>query len=111
MQAGYRVIVPNQRGCGRSNKPEAVTYYDINHLTRDLIALLDHFGYTDGCFVGQDWGAIIVCSLAMMYPDRVTHVINRSVPFMERGNSGWIGFWEKMLGPDFYMVHTTASPA
>ncbi|MBV26671.1 MAG: alpha/beta hydrolase [Gammaproteobacteria bacterium] len=110
VQAGYHVIVPNQRGYGHSSKPEAVTDYDINHLTGDLIALLDHFGYTDACFVGHDWGAIIVWNLAMMYRDRVSHVINLSVPFMERGNSEWIGFWEKMLGPDFYMVHFNRQP-
>lgn len=110
VDAGYHVIVPNQRGYGQSTKPSAITDYDIEHLTADLIAILDHYGYEDACFVGHDWGAIIVWNLAMMYRERVSHVINLSVPFMERGASEWIGFWEAMLGPDFYMVHFNRQP-
>ena len=110
VDAGYHVIVPNQRGYGRSTKPDDVTDYAIEHLCGDLIALLDHFGYDNACFVGHDWGAIIVWNLAMMHRERVSRVINLSVPFMERGDTEWIGFWEKMLGPDFYMVHFNRQP-
>lgn len=110
VKAGYHVIAPNQRGYGRSTKPDAVTDYDIRCLTDDLMALLDHFGYQDACFVGHDWGAIVVWNLAMMHRDRVSRVINLSVPFMERGETEWVGFWEKMLGPDFYIVHFNRQP-
>ncbi|MEY2397466.1 MAG: hypothetical protein QOJ00_640, partial [Actinomycetota bacterium] len=34
--AGYRVIVPDQRGYGGSSRPDAITDYDITHLTDDL---------------------------------------------------------------------------
>ena len=43
--AGYHVIVPNQRGYGNSPRPTEVTDYDIEHLSGDLIALLDHYEY------------------------------------------------------------------
>lgn len=45
VDAGYHVIVPNQRGYGNSSHPSEVITYDIKHLTDDLVALLDHFGY------------------------------------------------------------------
>ena len=80
VDAGYHVIVPNQRGYGNSSRPEAVTDYDIEHLTGDLIGLLDHFGYEQAGFVGHDWGAIIVWNLAMMHRQRVSAVANLSVP-------------------------------
>ena len=51
VEAGYHVIVPNQRGYGNSSRPTEVTDYDIEHLTGDLIALLDHYGYKDATFV------------------------------------------------------------
>lgn len=105
VEAGYHVIVPNQRGYGHSAKPDAVTDYDITHLTGDLVGLLDHFGYDDAVFVGHDWGAIVVWNLAMMHRERVRGVINLSVPFMERGPQEWVGFWESRLGGDFYIVH------
>ncbi|CAM5364749.1 epoxide hydrolase [Streptomyces badius] len=54
------VIAPNQRGYGNSSRPTEVTDYDIEHLTGDLVALLDHYGYEDAAFVGHDWGAFVV---------------------------------------------------
>ena len=109
-EAGYHVMVPNQRGYGRSSRPEAVEDYDIVHLTGDLVALLDHFGHQDALFVGHDWGAIVVWNLAMLHPDRVAGVINLSVPFMARGETPWVDFWEQALGGDFYIVHFNRQP-
>ena len=109
-QAGYHVIVPNQRGYGHSSRPDTVEEYDIVHLTDDLLGLLDHFGYKDALFVGHDWGAIVVWNLALMHPDRVAGVVNLSVPFMELGPSEWVGFWESRLGGNFYIVHFNRQP-
>ncbi len=110
VDAGYQVIVPNQRGYGNSSRPEAVTDYDIHHLTGDLAALLDHYGHNDAVFVGHDWGAIVVWNMALLQPQRVRGVVNLSVPFMERGPSEWVGFWEQALGGDFYIVHFNRQP-
>ncbi len=108
--AGYHVIVPNQRGYGRSSRPEAVTDYDIEHLCGDLVALLDHFGYRRATFIGHDWGAIVVWNLAMLHPQRVEAVANLSVPFLVRGETDWVSFWEEHLGGDFYIVHFNRQP-
>ena len=108
--AGYHVIAPNQRGYGLSSRPEAVEAYDVEHLAADLMGLLDHFGHDDAIFVGHDWGAILVWNLAMLHRARVSGVINLSVPFMDRGTTPWVDFWEKMLGQDFYIVHFNRQP-
>ena len=110
VDAGYHVIAPNQRGYGASSRPDAVQAYDIAHLTGDLVALLDHFGYDQATFVGHDWGAIVVWNMGLMHPQRVSGIINLSVPFMERGATEWVEFWESMLGPDFYIVHFNRQP-
>ena len=110
VEAGYHVIVPNQRGYGNSSIPEQIEEYDIACLTGDLLGLLDHFGYQDAVFVGHDWGAIVVWNLALMHPSRVSGIINLSVPFMERGEREWVGFWEDVLGGDFYIVHFNRQP-
>ena len=109
-EAGYHVIVPNQRGYGHSSRPDAVTDYDITHLTSDLASLLDHFNHSQAAFVGHDWGAIVVWNMAMLQRERVAAVANLSVPFMDRGESEWVGFWESMLGGDFYIVHFNRQP-
>ena len=110
VSAGYHVIVPDQRGYSDSDRPTQVTDYDIEHLTGDLVGLLDHYGYEKAVFVGHDWGAIVVWNLAMLHPQRVAGVINLSVPFMERGPTDWVTFWESRRGGDYYIVHFNRQP-
>jgi pimeloyl-ACP methyl ester carboxylesterase len=108
--AGYHVIVPNQRGYGGSSRPAEVTEYDIERLTGDLVALLDHYGYADATFVGHDWGAFVVWGLALLHPDRVNGVVALSLPYQERGEVPWIELMEAVLGADFYFVHFNRRP-
>jgi pimeloyl-ACP methyl ester carboxylesterase len=108
--AGYHVIVPNQRGYGNSSRPTGVTDYDIEHLSGDLVALLDHYGYDDGTFVGHDWGAMVVWGLTLLHPDRVNKVVNLSLPYIERGEKPWIEVLEEVFGGDFYFVHFNRQP-
>ena len=108
--AGYHVIVPNQRGYGNSSKPSEVTDYDIEHLTGDLVALLDHFGYDDATFVGHDWGAMVVWWLALLHPERVDRLVALSMSYMDRGERPWVEAMEEMLGDDFYFVDFNRRP-
>ena len=108
--AGYHVIVPNQRGYGNSSRPTEVTDYDIEHLSGDLVALLDHYGYEDATFVGHDWGAFVVWGLTLLHPNRVNKVINLALPYQERGETPWIEFMEEVFGADFYFVHFNRQP-
>ncbi|MEG3663325.1 alpha/beta hydrolase [Celeribacter halophilus] len=108
--AGYHVIVPNQRGYGNASRPDEVTDYDIAHLTGDLAALLDHFGYDDAIFVGHDWGANVVWSMAQLHPDRVSRIINLALPYQPRTPKPWIEFMEEFFGPDNYFVHFNRQP-
>ena len=82
--AGCRVIAPDQRGYGRSTRPDAIEDYDIEHLTGDLVGLLDELGEERAVFVGHDWGSLVVSSLALLAPERVAGVVNMSVPFLPR---------------------------
>ncbi|GAA5219923.1 alpha/beta fold hydrolase [Membranihabitans marinus] len=108
--AGYHVIVPNQRGYGNSSRPSEVTDYDIEHLSGDLVALLDYYGYEDATFMGHDWGAMVVWWLTLLHPNRVNKVINLSVPYQERWEKPWIELMEVMFGGDFYFVHFNRQP-
>jgi len=108
--AGYHVIVPNQRGYGNSSRPVEVTDYDIAHLTGDLVALLDHFGYDNATFVGHDWGANVVWGMALLHPDRVDALVNLALPYQERGEQPWIEMMEQIFGDDFYFVHFNRQP-
>jgi pimeloyl-ACP methyl ester carboxylesterase len=81
VDAGYRVLVPDQRGYGSSSAPSDVAAYRSDRLSSDLIALLDDVDVEQAIFVGHDWGALVVWDLARYHPDRVSGLINVSVPF------------------------------
>lgn len=110
VELGYHCIVPNQRGYGASSRPANVADYDIHHLTGDLVALLDHYGYERAIFIGHDWGAINVWNLALLHPQRVSAIANLSVPFREREIGDPVAFWADRLGEDFYIVHFNHQP-
>lgn len=108
--AGYHVIVPNQRGYGNSSIPDEVTDYDIENLTGDLVALLDHYGYEDAIFIGHDWGSAVIWGLALLHPDRVKKIVNLALPYQERTEKPWIELMEEVFGNDFYFVHFNRQP-
>lgn len=108
--AGFHVIVPNQRGYGNSSCPSEVAAYDITHLTDDLAALLDHFGYERAVFVGHDWGANVVWNMALLHPGRVDKIVNLALPYQDRTEMPWIAFMEAVFGPENYFVHFNRHP-
>lgn len=79
--AGYHVLAPDQRGYGGSSAPREVEAYGIQHLTADLIALLEDTGHDDAIMVGHDWGALVTWDMARLHPDRVRAAICASVPY------------------------------
>jgi pimeloyl-ACP methyl ester carboxylesterase len=106
VSAGYRVAVPEQRGYGRSDRPDAIEDYDIVQLTGDLLAVLDDLGEDKAVFVGHDWGALVVWQLALMAPDRVSGVVGMSVPFLPRGPVSTITLLRQLYADGFfYMVY------
>lgn len=109
-EAGYHVIVPNQRGYGNSSRPKDVGAYDLAHLTADLAGLLDVFGYDDAVFVGHDWGANVVWGMALLHPKRVSKVVALALPYQDRGDTPWVTLIEQIMGPDNYMVHFNRHP-
>lgn len=79
VDAGFRVIVPDLRGYGRSGKPAAVDAYSMWRLTGDVVAVLDHLDVSRTHVVGHDWGAALGWVLASGLPERVDHLVALSV--------------------------------
>lgn len=102
--AGYHVIAPDMRGYGRTSRPEAIEAYDIEHLTGDLVALLDELGERRAVFVGHDWGSMVVGSLARLHPDRVAAVVAMSVPLLPRGPIAPIQLMRMAMGDSFFYM-------
>lgn len=66
-QAGYRVVAVDQRGHGRSDKPDS--NYDFATVTADLARLLQVMELTQPVLVGQSWGGNVLLDFAANYPD------------------------------------------
>ncbi|HEY4986863.1 MAG TPA: alpha/beta hydrolase [Bradyrhizobium sp.] len=104
-KAGYHVLAPDQRGYGRTSRPEAVTDYDMEHLTGDLTGLLDTYGIKDAIFVGHDWGGLVVWQLPLFHPTRVRGVVGVNTPFLARGPMDPIAGMRAVFGEDMYIVY------
>jgi pimeloyl-ACP methyl ester carboxylesterase len=102
--AGNRVLAPDQRGYGRSTRPDAIEDYDITRLTGDLLGLLDDIGEERGVFVGHDWGAMVVWALALRAPERVAGVVGMSVPFLPRGPMPPTQLMRQVMGDSFFYM-------
>lgn len=79
LEAGMRAIVPDLRGFGQSDRPEAVEDYAIAHSVADMVAVLDALGEERSHVIGHDWGAVVAWALAALVPDRVDRLVTMSV--------------------------------
>jgi pimeloyl-ACP methyl ester carboxylesterase len=73
--AGYRVIAPDLRGFGETEKPADPAAYRIGILVDDVLGLLDALGLERAAVVSHDWGAALAWRLAMVAPRRLTSLV------------------------------------
>jgi pimeloyl-ACP methyl ester carboxylesterase len=78
--AGFRVIVPDQRGYNLSGKPVGVSSYAMPELVADVIAIADQIGQEKIFLAGHDWGAAVAWSAALLHPQRIAKLAVLNVP-------------------------------
>jgi epoxide hydrolase 4 len=78
--AGFRVIVPDQRGYNLSSKPPGVAAYALTELVSDVIFIVDQLGQEKVFLVGHDWGAAVGWSTALLHPQRIAKLVVLNVP-------------------------------
>ncbi len=79
VKAGMRVVAPDLRGFGESDKPESVEEYALSRSVADVLAVLDGLGIERTHVVGHDWGAGVAWVLAAIAPVRVDRLVAMSV--------------------------------
>ena len=102
--AGFHAIVPDQRGYGLTDRPDAIEAYDIHHLTGDLVGLLDHFGYEKAVYCGHDWGGAVVWNMGVLHPDRTAGIIGVNTGYLPRAPMDPIKMLAQMRGEGNYIV-------
>ncbi|MGV8996784.1 MAG: alpha/beta fold hydrolase [Parvibaculaceae bacterium] len=105
--AGFRAIAPDQRGYGRTGGPKgeaSVPLYDMEHLTDDLVGMLDALDIEKAVFVGHDWGGMVSWQMPLRHPDRVAGCIGVNTPFLPRSPIDPIAGMKMVYGEDMYIV-------
>jgi pimeloyl-ACP methyl ester carboxylesterase len=78
--AGFRCIVPEQRGYNRSDKPEGIDHYRVEKLAGDVAGLLDALELPRAHIVGHDWGGVVAWATASLHPERVDRLVTMNGP-------------------------------
>jgi len=83
--AGFRVVVPDQRGFGQSDQPVEIDAYDMSRAVGDVVGLMAALGETSAVIVGHDLGAWVAQAAAMMRPDLFRALVMLNTPVPPRG--------------------------
>ncbi len=72
--SGYRVIIPDQIGFGKSSKPQHIQY-SFQLLSQNTKAILDSLGIKKVCVLGHSMGGMVATRFILMYPELVEKFI------------------------------------
>jgi len=87
--AAYRIVLFDQRGCGKSTPYaclEANTTWD---LVADMEALREHLGIERWQVFGGSWGSTLALAYAQTHPDRVSELVLRGIFMLRRKEVEW----------------------
>jgi pimeloyl-ACP methyl ester carboxylesterase len=106
VEAGFRVVAPDLRGLGESDKPQEVEAYRMTTIAKDVVAILDHFGIERAHVVGHDFGANLAWVVAGLHPERVDRLVVMSVGHpntqrhrtVEQREKAWYMLWFQFEG-------------
>lgn len=111
--ARYRIVLFDQRNCGRS-RPHVADGADLStnttvHLVADMEALRTHLGIDRWQVFGGSWGSTLGLTYAQTHPDRVTELVLRGIFLLRRSEIDWYynggaahifpDLWESYLAP------------
>jgi pimeloyl-ACP methyl ester carboxylesterase len=80
VDAGFRVVVPDQRGCNLSDAPESTDAYRLSRLVADVRELIRNEGRESAHVVGHDFGGFVAWNLALRHPSLVERLGILNVP-------------------------------
>ena len=75
LDPALRVIAPDLRGLGDSERTLNVKAYQKQELAKDIIEVVDALGIGTFLLVGHDWGGIVAQEVALLVPERVKQLV------------------------------------
>ncbi|MEU7075360.1 alpha/beta fold hydrolase [Streptomyces narbonensis] len=91
----YRLVLFDQRGCGRSTPHASDPAADMSvnttaHLVADMERLREHLGIEQWLLYGGSWGSTLILAYAEAYPERVTGIVLAAVTTTRRSEIAWL---------------------
>ena len=110
--AKYRVVLFDQRGCGRSRPHASVENNTTWHLVRDIELIRETLGIDRWIVFGGSWGATLSLIYAQAHPDRAAALVLRGVFLMTKPELDWFyGGGAGKFWPDVWEKFTKLVPA
>src|SRR5690606_4937943 len=85
----YRIILLDQRGCGRSLPNASIENNTTWHLVADMERLRHHLGIERWQLFGGSWGSTLSLAYAVTHPERVTALVLRGIFLLRRSELAW----------------------
>lgn len=105
----YRIVLFDQRGCGRSRPHAELRENTTWHLVEDIERLRRELGIERWQVFGGSWGSTLALAYAQSHPERVTELVLRGIFMLRRGELEWFyqhgaselfpDAWESYLAP------------
>jgi proline iminopeptidase len=112
---GYRVVLFDQRGCGRSRPYGELSANTTHHLIADIERLREHLGIDRWLVLGGSWGSTLALAYAQAHPERVTEMVLFAVATTTRREIAWLtrdidlaGAYARLNDPDPAVQHEAA---
>ena len=107
--AHFRVILFDQRGCGRSRPHASVASNTTWHLISDIEVIRTTLGLEKVIAFGGSWGATLALAYAITHPTRVSQLVLRGVFLMTKSELQWFygggagaffpELWQRFVAP------------
>jgi proline iminopeptidase len=107
----YRIIIFDQRGCGRSSPLGCLTDNTTQHLIDDIEQLRNHLSIESWHLFGGSWGCTLSLAYAIQHPQRCISMILRGVFLCEEDERHWFLHGIKTLFPEAYEQFIAPLPA
>jgi len=107
----YRIVLFDQRGCGKSTPHAELSDNTTWHLVNDIERVRTHLGIDRWQVFGGSWGSTLALAYAQTHPDRVTELVLRGIFMLRRWELEW--FYQKgcdALYPDAWESFLHAIP-
>jgi len=108
----YRIVLFDQRGCGRSTPHAELTDNTTWQLVADMETLCAHLGIGRWQVFGGSWGSTLSLAYAETHPERVSELVLRGIFLLRRWELEW--FYQKgadAIYPDAWEAYLAAIPA